>query len=286
MNLSPIERPGRGRLWLLGLLLAGCRLASSLCLATMPQPACVFYGEACDEYGWPYVTNATVILRVEGRECSRWTIAGLLAPGVNFMLPLEMDDGIGKAYASYAARPGQAVRISILARGIEQPLVETTALAASQPGDFTSVYVTSGTDTDGDGLPDPWERLLLENSGGAFTDISQIRPEDDFDGDGVSNGDEYRTGTYAFVATDYFYVEELARVANGRLRLRFLTTPGITYQVLATDNLGPASVWQPAPLALAEDETPRYEAVVGDGYYTSLYVEMHATRRFLRLVAR
>jgi len=253
---------------------------------TIPSPACVFYGEARDEYGSPYTTNATVILRVEGRECSRWTIDRVLAPGVNFRLSLELDDGQGSAYAPYAARPGQPVQISVLVRGIERTLVQTHALTAGQPGDFLGVYVTAGTDADGDGLPDEWERELLANSNGALSGIEQIRAEDDFDGDGVSNADEYRAGTYAFLADDYLQLEEPVRVASGKLCLRLLTSPGITYQVLGTGSLGSDAVWRIMPLTLTEQDTVPYQALVGNGYYTPVYVELNDVCRFFRLEAK
>jgi hypothetical protein len=66
---------------LIGLFVV-CSLSLTVSFATVPFPSCVFYGEARDEFGWPYVGNADVILRVDGRECSRWSIMGVLAPGV------------------------------------------------------------------------------------------------------------------------------------------------------------------------------------------------------------
>lgn len=83
MRMVYVRRPCR---WLLPLILA--LGVPGLGRAELPQPSCVFYGEARDEYGSPYTTNAQVVLRVQGVECSRWTIMGMLAPGVNFKLPL------------------------------------------------------------------------------------------------------------------------------------------------------------------------------------------------------
>jgi hypothetical protein len=149
------------------------------------------------------------------------------------------------------------------------------------------VYVSTGTDADGDGLPDEWERLLIENSNGALKDVSEIRPEDDFDLDGVSNGDEYRAGTYAFLGDDFLAVEELATVVGGRLRLRFLTTRGITYQVYAANQITGGVAWQPQRFALSEsDATLPHDALVGDGFYVSVYVAVTEAHQFYRLVAQ
>ncbi len=268
-------------------LLAACGLALGVCQAGVPQPPCVFYGEARDAYGLPYVSDAEVILRVEGRECCRWPIMGTLAPGVNFKLSLELDSGTATPYASYAAHPGQAVTISVLAPGGERPIMETRALAAGQAGDLIGVYVTTGTDANTNGLPDEWDQMLVDCSNGALTNISQVRPEDDMDGDGVSNRDEYRGGTYAFLGDDYLKLEDPATLPNGKLRLRFLTTRGFSYQVVAASHAGADASWLPVPLTLSEaDDAVSYNAVVGDGNYLSVYVKTTDPVRFYRLAAQ
>jgi hypothetical protein len=253
----------------------------------VPQPACLFYGEVRDEYGIPYLDGAEVILRVDGRECSRWPVQGILAPAVNFKLALELDAGSGVPYAAYAARPGQPLRLWVRTPTGERPVMETRALAVGQPGELIAVYVSTGTDTDGDGLPDEWEQQLVENSNGALRHLLEVRPEDDLDGDGVSNGDEYRGGTYAFLGDDFLAIEEMATVVGGQLRLRFLTTRGITYRVDATRQLGGEIAWQRQPFALTESEGAlSHDALVGDGFYVSVYVRISEAHHFYRLVAQ
>ena len=61
--------------------------------AGMPQPSAIYYGQARDEYGWPYREGAVVILRAGTNEIVRHAISGSLAPGINFMLPAPIDDG-------------------------------------------------------------------------------------------------------------------------------------------------------------------------------------------------
>ena len=287
MSISHVRRPGGLCLRPLVLLFIACHLALGVCHAGVPQPPCVFYGQARDEYGNPYLRDAEVVLRVEGRECSRWPILGMLAPGVNFKLSLALDDGTAAPYASYAAHPGQAVKISVRTQGKERPIIEARALAVGQSGDVIGIYVTCGTDSNADGLPDEWEQMLVNNSGGTLTDISQVRPGDDFDGDGVSNLDEYRARTYAFLKDDYLKVEEMGRAANGKLRLRFLTTLGINYSIHAASRSGPDAVWQSVPLTLSDDgDAVAYDSVVGDGNYVSVYVGITETVQFYRIAAQ
>lgn len=47
-------------------------------------------------------------------------------------------------------------------------------------------------DQDGDTLSDEFEQVIIDaNPGDAFTGFADVTPEQDFDGDGVNNGDEF-----------------------------------------------------------------------------------------------
>lgn len=108
------------------------------------------------------------------------------------------------------------------------PTAGTHVLTAKATDDRGATGASAGisisvlADSDGDNIPDDWERAH-------FGDLGQTA-EDDFDHDGVSNGDEYRTGTDP---ADYF---------NG-------TLPIIV--VLSGDNQrGPAGEALPVPLTV------------------------------------
>ena len=75
------------------LLATGMLLSMGTAFAGLPQPMCVYYGQALDGYGWPYTTNTQVALLHGTDEIASQTITGSLSPGVNFALYVHLDDG-------------------------------------------------------------------------------------------------------------------------------------------------------------------------------------------------
>lgn len=93
-----------------------------------------------------------------------------------------------------------------------------------------------GTDTDGDGLDDAWEKLLVDADPNDGVDsILDIHPGDDFDGDGLSNRNEYIAGTSAVDGDSVFVVQSTAGASSWTLT--WPSAPGRTYTVLRTDSL-------------------------------------------------
>jgi len=104
-----------------------------------------------------------------------------------------------------------------------------------KPAESTRIDLTIGEDSDRDGLPDAWERLLLSMLTGK-SNLSEITPEGDDDGDGLNNLDEYIAGTYAFDAEDGFRLNLIQRTGNPPL-LEFLAVAQRTYTVYFSTNL-------------------------------------------------
>jgi hypothetical protein len=232
------------------------------------------------------VENAQVILRSGGREVTRCTVRGAWAPGVNFALYAPMDDGRDERYRAGAVRTNEPVQVVVLDNGTEYPILETNALSvAGQPGEILFVNVTAGEDANGNGIPDFWDQVLVDYSGGTLTSIWQVVGSADFDGDGVSNADEYRSGTLAFLNSDYFFAEQLGRMSNGCVRISVLTVPGKVYRV---EEAGPGWVqdawtWAPQPFATTPAGRPDQTAIVGTGHYLDFYVPATNRHSVLRL---
>jgi hypothetical protein len=266
------RRRNRYPLWL---LLAWLPLTAA---AGMPQPMVVFYGQARDQFGWPYRSGATVIMRSGTNEITRQTINGSLAPGINFTLYVPIDDGRStRLYDRTALVTGTVVNIVVADSRGETVIMESTALPPlSQPGDIVRMNITAAVDADGDGIPDEWELELIRWANDpAFTSIHDIHPHDDFDDDGVSNIDEYRAGTFAFLDYDYFMTEYFERVANNRFMIDFLSVPGKSYTIeqadAALNNSGQFD-WNAAPFALDVWGEYRGGHVDGTGGWMAFYV--------------
>lgn len=255
--------------------------------AGLPQPLCIFYGQARDGYGLPYAANAAVILLHGTNEVARQTIHGSLAAGVNFALSIHLDEGRTAArYSRRALRSGDLVSLRIRDADGERTIMESATIPpVGKPGELLLLNVTAGEDTDNDGLSDQWEWELIAWSEGALRSLDEVRGEDDFDGDRSSNREEYEAGTFAFLDYDALFIEELLPTASGSLRLTFLSVPGKIYTLTTAGEIGQPS-WDPCAFALADAGPAQVTPVEGDGAWMSFYVPAEPSTRFYRIAVR
>lgn len=254
----------------------------------MPQPMIVYYGQALDDFGWPYMRDATVLLRRGTNDIAEHAISGSLSPGVNFALYAPLDDGRDtNRYVGTAVRTGEVVTIVVQDTWGERTLLETNSIpAVTKPGDLILVNVTAGTDSDGDGLPDEWEQWLVDlSTNPAIASVADIHAEDDFDGDGVPNGDEYRAGTFAFLDYDYFFLERSRLSAQGWWLIQFLSVPGKVYRLYEAYQVPtyPGDTWSPGVYSTSDGGALGAGVVEGDGGWTSLYIPMTNSPRAYKM---
>ena len=104
----------------------------------------------------------------------------------------------------------------------------------------SSIDVTaSQIDSDHDGLPDVWMMQYFGHTNSLASDHS--RPQDDPDGDGATNQDEYIAGTHPRDPSSCLRIDRITKA--GGVTLTFLAVSNHTYTVQFTDPLTPA-VWQ------------------------------------------
>jgi len=242
--------------------------------AEFPLPSFTYYGEVQNTYGSPYTAadQVQVIVRVAGRECGRATLDERLGPAINYRVEVPLDDGRGALYAAFAARQGDRAAFS-LRIGSQEFAVLDPAIAppVGAPGTRLRLDFFRDADADHDGLPDTWEQAIVVASGGAFADIRQVQPEDDFDRDGASNGEEFLAGTDPTWAVDLLAVDAISyQPGLGRFGLGFYSVRGKTYEVQGSVSL---PQWQELEFSVNATNGVPQKYWRGDGYYAWLFVD-------------
>ena len=233
-------------------LLLTAVLLGATARAYPPAPDHVLYGTVRDELGRPLaVGSAVVIVSHAAGEIARTQIAPGTEVGVNYQVRLPVDLGsVGAVYKPTALLPTSPFTIRVLRGGVVYLPIEVARVGPTlgEPGKRTRLDLTLGVDSDNDGLPDAWERALIDrDTTGRVRTLADVKAGDDLDGDGLTNLQEYLIGTYALDRLDGLALEVLA-VENGRARLRFTTVPGRVYRLRSSANL---NEWSPQTFALS-----------------------------------
>lgn len=204
-----------------------------------PAPHHRFFGQVRDEQG-NRIGGGEAIVVLETRSGVQLgsPIAQRFDATVNYQLDVPMDSGISDdAFKPTALKPTVPFTIKVRVGNVTYLPIELGGDFAlnGQPGAKTRLDLTLGEDTDGDGLPDAWERLLISQSP-QKVDLSDILPTGDFDDDGMSNLGEYLAGTYAFDDEDGYSLE-IVRTEGLNPVLEFTAVRGRNYTIVGSDNL-------------------------------------------------
>ena len=200
-----------------------------------PAPYHTFYGMVRDELGRPIAgDNTKVVFEVSSGKIIVSEVYNT-KPGENYRLEIPMDSGSTiDLYNPIAMRHLMPYKIKILVGSkIFLPIEMIGEFSGlGRPGEDTMLNLTMGEDSDNDGLPDAWERSLLTKGQG----LNDINPNDDTDGDGMSNINEYISGNYAFDKDDGLRLK-IINQANGIANLEFRAVIGRTYSLYRSGNL-------------------------------------------------
>jgi hypothetical protein len=204
-------------------------------LAYPPAPDHMFYGTVRDEFGETIdVGGATVFIVSTNGAGATALVAASTQPGINYRLIVPMDSARSLKTDPVwdgSLRQSQTFQLKVqIGASTYLPIEMMIFRSLGEPAGTTRLDLTLGVDSDGDGLPDAWE------SANGLNPNDPSDANDDADGDGTSNLEEYRAGTFAFDPNDGFRLT-LVELNDGDTTLEFLAIRGRTYTVQASLNL-------------------------------------------------
>lgn len=213
-------------------------------LAFPPLPHHTVYGLVRDEFGNPLISAGTELTleTLAGTTLTTRVVPGLEA-GVNYRIEVPVDAGLtSDLYRPTAMLPAAPFRIRVKIAGRTYLPIEMKANLAllGQPAQSSRVDLTLGEDTDGDGLPDAWERSVIA-AGKLGLTLEGLKPGDRLNGNPLSVLDAYLAGTYAWDPKDGFRLD-IVSFSQADPVLEFVALRGRSYTVVGSDDL---QGWKP-----------------------------------------
>lgn len=245
MNYQSLSTVSRLKLWtVLSLILVLIGFDQTV-RAYPPAPFHLFYGMLRDEYGTPIDSGrAEVILQTSNGVQVKTMVNPGIESASNYRLEVPMDAGLMEAlYQPTALKPFVPFRIKVRIAGIAYLPIEMAGEYAKlgQPGQRTKLNLTLGEDSNGDGLPDAWQRLINQ-------DLSKVKPGDSA-GNGLTYLQTYYAGTYAVDPKNGFALNIIS-LSNGAPLLEFLAVTGRTYTLQESTDL---TVWKTVKFRVSKE---------------------------------
>lgn len=221
-----------------------CGIAALLlCAATVasafpPALPHTIFGMARDEYGNPLRTNAVIVLTTSSGLSVSARVDPELEPGVNYRLVVPLDSGVkSDAYKTGALQASVPFRIRVTMNNATFLPLEMTGdySLLGQPGKQTRIDLTLGEDTNGNGLPDAWERAILAARGWTNS-LASLTANSSPGGNGVTLLQEYIGGTYGFEDANGLNLN-IVRLEAGAPVFEFLAVRGRSYTILGSADL-------------------------------------------------
>lgn len=223
-------------------------------LAFPPLPHHTVYGLVRDEFGNPLISPGTELtLETLAGTTLTTTVVPKLDAGVNYRIEVPVDAGLTMdVYQPTAMRPSAPFRIRVKIAGRTYLPIEMKANMAQlgQPAQSSRVDLTLGEDTDGDGLPDAWERSVIA-AGNLGLSLEGLKPGDKLNGNSLSVLEAYLAGTYAWDPKDGFRLD-IVSFSESDPVLEFVALRGRSYTVSGSDDL---QTWKPVKFRVQGSKT-------------------------------
>ncbi len=253
-------------------LIVASALLSSTAQAFPPAPAHEIYGMVRNESGRPLdAGEGTILLNSGSTEITRTPSDPIIGIGLNYSLKVPMDSGIfAGIYQVSALKPNLPFTIRVVINGINHVPIQMQGniWQIGKPGLRTRLDLLLGVDSDGDGLPDSWEQLMIDSDAtGQLRTLADVKPGDDLDGDRLTNFEEFIIGSYALDQADGLKLEIIS-IANGMAHLQFVSVSGRSYHIKSSSDL---KTWTAAPFALTPDGIRSTYLRADDTTYLDIY---------------
>lgn len=236
------------------------------------------------------VEGAELVLLRSGLEIGRTPVFSGVKGDFNYELKIRIDQSrpATRVYSEQAIASNGLYSVVVEMNGQKfYPINASGNLQAGIGGERVRLDLNLGVDTDRDGLPDAWEEWQLYQRGirpgPNGWDLSLITRDGDFDGDGISNYDEYIAGTFAGDATERFELRIVNKTPTG-VKFEFFAITGKLYAIEESSDL---KTWAPISFRVgsATKGAVRYQAPAVD-IVTATVDSPVVTSRFYRLSVR
>ncbi len=266
------------------LLLALASPKATRASAGLPVPSITFYGLFLDTYGWPYPEDHVIEIRSEGRRILSRNLLSAAGKDYNFIVRIPYDSG-GELDNYSAGTVGFGSDFDVrVTDPAGRTIVSTNFIVQLPAGAVVNINAASGTDTLGDGLPDPLRRWIWAADGLSLTyNPSAYRASDDSDGDGISNLAEYIAGTDPSNPEDVLALAIQPTPDAASVQLSFFSVPGKTYRVQVGEVREVGVTWSDAPFARSPGASPDTLNAWGTGRWLSLFVDASPSSRLYRV---
>ena len=186
-----------------------------------------------------------MVFSYQAKEMARYPITPVAGQDYNYQIRMRLDmNSAGTAvYNSIAVQTGVAYTLKVDIGGVTYLPIEVSAKAplVGAAADRKRLDLTLGVDTDLDGLPDAWERALLQRLGLPLTELARVTPNGVLEADGLTNLQKYISGTYSGDTSQSFYLKIKEATAED-VGVEFYT---LTNKVYSVEKSADLAVWAP-----------------------------------------
>lgn len=227
-------------------------IGTTTLLAFPPAPHHLIKGTVRDQLGYPVESEGTVVLTTVTGVTIQVPLTPSLFVDSSYKMEVPMDAGVAPdSYKPTALNP-------LVPFTMEVRIGTQTFLPFQMSGDYATLGIAGGTsiidltfgvDSDGDGLPDLWEELLIQKLA-RLNGLEDVNPDDDLDGDGLSNYEEYLAQTYAYNVLEGLALR-IKTVSDDAYTIEFLVIDGHSYTIRGSADL---AGWEPVAFRVESGE--------------------------------